>query len=121
MTRRRFVTLFTLAAAAFVVALCLWPNGPSTLTRANFDRVQVGMTMDEVEALIGPATVRDMVIGVNLPNNPMVIQYWDAGATYVYVWLDDTGLVSEKQYVEQSISDRLRYWWLRWVGTLPPF
>jgi hypothetical protein len=42
-----------LAALAGAAALALWPRA-DRVTRANFDRIRVGMSRAEVEAILGP-------------------------------------------------------------------
>jgi hypothetical protein len=46
------------AALVAVVVLALWPPTPG-VTKANFDRIEAGMTRDEVRRLIGCARTQD--------------------------------------------------------------
>jgi hypothetical protein len=54
---RRRKLLVALAGLAVVVAagvIALWPTRPNRVTRENYDRIQIGMTRAEVEAILGP-------------------------------------------------------------------
>src|ERR1700722_14500609 len=55
MTRRR-VLLIGLLAATVALGVCewmLWPRPPSAITRANAAKITEGMTLAEVEAILG--------------------------------------------------------------------
>jgi hypothetical protein len=57
------------SAAVFVVR---WATAPSTL-EANFRRVQAGMTLGEVEAILGPGQQVDSVHVPRHPTGPVVL------------------------------------------------
>ncbi len=71
--------------------LLLCPPGlcgctPSPVTRENFDRIEVGMTQPEVEAILGPST-----------QDYQGVLTWKASETrLINVVLDDRKLVAEK-------------------------
>jgi hypothetical protein len=46
--------LLVTLAVLLVFALVLYSSWPSSVTQENFDRIQVGMTEDEVKAILGP-------------------------------------------------------------------
>jgi hypothetical protein len=57
MRRRRLRWVLALAGLGVVIvagAVVLWPHPPSRITRENFDRIKVGMSRPEVEAILGP-------------------------------------------------------------------
>ncbi len=58
--QRRTLKWLLAGVAAACVALAaalaaLWAQPPSRITRENFDRIHVGMTRAEVEAILGPS------------------------------------------------------------------
>jgi hypothetical protein len=55
MRRRKLLpgAVAVLVTLAGVAALVLWPRA-DRVTRANFDRIRVGMSRAEVEAILGP-------------------------------------------------------------------
>jgi len=74
---------------ALVLALCLLvPACKSKVTKANFDKIQNGMTLEEVETLLGKGTKESGgdaanvagQFGVALPSAPVV------GAADRYTW-----------------------------------
>ena len=67
MTRVRYIlaATFTLAVVGFAV-VAMWPPSPG-VTQANFDRIEYGMTLAEVEAIFGRSadfSVELMNIGI---------------------------------------------------------
>jgi hypothetical protein len=53
-SRTLIMMLAGLAVAVAVVVIALWPTRPNRVTRENYDRIQIGMTQAEVEAILGP-------------------------------------------------------------------
>jgi hypothetical protein len=124
--------LVALAAAAWL----LWPR--TAITRENFDRIEVGMTLAEVEAILGgppreeatgPFVPRDgdpdsvwithefmVIIGPGAPAFP-ADRGWAAHSLLVWVTFDAEGRVSAKNCLPvrratEPLLDRLR----RWLG-----
>lgn len=111
-TRKRLLVAFVVAVAVsggawFFLAESSQP--PFGVTRSAFDAIDLGMTIDEVERIIG---------------------YWDHSDTdagsgcwfgekeqysVIVVSRDKDGLVRNKQFAHQSIYDRLwlkaYFWW----------
>jgi hypothetical protein len=63
MTRRRWIVAVLLAACAalvvVVLVILLFASGGS-VTQANFDRIEIGMTLNEVEAILGGRAERSV-------------------------------------------------------------
>ena len=53
MRRRKLIALAGLAVLVAAGAFVLWPR-PDRITRANYDRIRMGMSRAEVEAILGP-------------------------------------------------------------------
>jgi hypothetical protein len=76
--RRRFLVLAILGAAVAmpVVVWLLWPR-PSAITRENAERIQLDMTLTEVEAILG-GPPRDETGGWRIPSRQHVARRPDA-------------------------------------------
>ena len=60
MGRRRWLVVLTCVVLTVFAAGVTWwmiPEGP--INRANFDKLQLGMTQSDIEAILGPATDPD--------------------------------------------------------------
>src|SRR4051812_29388784 len=123
MTRRRWLLLGMLVAAA-VVAAGLWLNQPprSAINAENAAKIEIGMTLAEVEAVLGgPARdettgpVNDVIFGgeLMLPGGPSA--EWVSDEYRVWVWLDSEGRVdlysdSPVQRLPETPLEKLRRW-----------
>jgi hypothetical protein len=54
----------TLSAAALTLLLCIQLTACSNLTQENYDKIKMGMSFKEVEALLGPGPTCDSVMGM---------------------------------------------------------
>jgi hypothetical protein len=54
----------TLSAAALTLLLCLQLTACSNLTQENYDKIKMGMSYKEVEALLGSGPTCDAVMGM---------------------------------------------------------
>ena len=52
--RKLLVALAGLAVVVTAGVVVLWPTRPNRVTRENYDRIQIGVTRVEVEAILGP-------------------------------------------------------------------
>lgn len=102
------VTMATGAAACYAVASCQ-ADGPG-VTKANFDRIEDGMSELDVEAIFGKKAEN-------------VYQCYDSVGTGLGVWRTSNGsavaaitfqlkTVRDKRWREETISEKFR----RWVG-----
>jgi hypothetical protein len=106
MTRVRYIlaAIFTLAVVGFVT-VALWPPSPG-VTHANFDRIQDGMTVAEVEAIMGKP---DQRLGTER-------QWWTlpSGNSATVVYSEE--LVTEKIWPDADETIVRKIW--RWLS--PP-
>jgi hypothetical protein len=78
---RRRTLLLVLAGLAVVAAgvVVLWPAPPSRITRENYDRIRVGMSRVEVEAILGsPGDYSTREIAYLL-EEPTPVEGWPIG------------------------------------------
>src|SRR5437868_1296173 len=118
MTRKRYLAvagmLAILVGAGFGVGMML-PPAPG-VTKANFDRIEIGMTGGDVEAILGERTIMQKVNGGS--GGLMVwIDRWEgdnrASATIVYSWHESgEGRVASKRWTpsKETILEKLRRW-----------
>ena len=111
--RRKWV-LGSLVLLAIGGAVCLWlaSGGGGKLSRANYERVRKGMSIAEVEAILGPPT-QDLRNSVEFDGRRTQGWLWLNDSTRIFVYTNDTGVVIDSDYIEMSIPDRLRDWWQR--------
>ena len=112
MTRRRKL----LALVALGVAVCLAVVGyvaqadPAGVTAASFAQVEKGMTLDEVEGILGrPA----LVLTTLSSREGLAEATWYAPGLVVNVYLDGAGRVVEtslRRYRAPGIAGTVRYW-----------
>jgi hypothetical protein len=109
MTKRRLVLIasFPLAVVVIVGVLAVAPARPG-VTKANFDRIELGMTLEEVERIFGRPS--DILAGSS-KDDPTVFRGWlvslDSGAAVDF----RAECVYAKQWQDRStIVDRIRRW-----------
>jgi SmpA / OmlA family len=128
MTRRRHL-LLTLPVALVLVAAggwLLWPRPASAITRENAAKINVGMTLAEVEAVLG-GPARDEATGAIAMDNLEVVEHhpgpeereslWTTNQLIISVWFDGHGLVTSSHAIpvcveNESLLEVLR----RWLG-----
>lgn len=118
MSRRRQRVLYGVGAGVVLLSifllcmLSLPPRMNSAVSRADFERITVGMTLPQVEAILGPGTkvsgggfvndsgtVRPAVTGSSYYQWPESI----FGNNYIVVALDDDGKVCDKYLWEAAL------------------
>jgi hypothetical protein len=140
--RKLFVVLAGLGVAGILVLY--WPSQPNRITKENYDRIRLGMSCSEVEAILGPpgdyrtrlgdtkfhegwqadldeydptiATWRMPISGGS------VIADWVGDTIRVQVYADDTRGVAlsravERRRNEHALDDllwRIKRKWRRW-------
>jgi hypothetical protein len=111
-----------LALLAIVVAcLWLWHDRPSTFTRANFDCNREGMTIGEVEAILGPPTPLPEPLFVKSSGTWLRRHYWNTAMAIAYVDVTESETVRVKHYWRRPLAQTLRIWWSRAFGRAAPF
>jgi hypothetical protein len=102
--RKWLVLLVALCASLACIAISFLPSPGPKFTREMHDRIRLGMTEGEVQAILGApedtAGRRDM---------GMVCTWSTKGSnTAIVVVFDDTGKVSESDFYEITLMDQLR-------------
>ena len=110
MTKKRMALLAVLpfTVAVIIGVLAMLPPRPG-ITKANFDRIQDGMTLAEVERIFGPRT-RD--------RDPVHIWIADDESSFAVVGFAD-GAVDSKIWEdsEETFPDKIRRWFHLPKGT----
>jgi hypothetical protein len=127
MPRRRRLLLFALIAGTAIVgtfaAWLLWPH--SAITRENAAKIQMDMTLAEVEELLGGPARNESNMPDNFINDAFVVarhrgaqpfeeRRWASPGFVVLVHFDDSGrvirLTNFDFNVDRSLIDKLRRW-----------
>jgi hypothetical protein len=123
--QKRLVILAGLGVVLAVGVSVLWPQPTEPgLTQENFDRIRIGMTRSEVEAILGPWSSSHSVFGDWNYNLDAGIFSWSShDRESASVWFDDQGKVGAKSsnafLVEphgpfNGILWRFKRQWHRW-------
>jgi hypothetical protein len=119
MTKKRLILVVALPFAAIamtVAVLAILPPRPG-VTKANFDRIQEGMTRAEVEEIFGGPSSEDVVISTK--DGKMIITFdqprvkgWGADDGLAVIEFDEKGKTKEKSWsgLPLSLFDRIRRW-----------
>jgi hypothetical protein len=74
--------------------------GQSRISKANFDRIQEGMTEDEVTAILGEAELM-----LDFTSS----RIWEGAPGVIVVTFDEEGKVSAKGFTPRTVWERLRW------------
>lgn len=129
MTTRRHLLVFGPLASLLALGIggwLLWPATPGTaITRENFEKIQEGMTLPEVEAILcaqpGDYGIRRRGIILDLYGggvfmNPGQFRSWGGDEGFIQAGFDGNEIVLWKRFVEsgpplaESPFDALRRW-----------
>jgi hypothetical protein len=122
---RRQKLLVALVVLAVVVAagvVVLWPQPLSLIRQENYERIKVGMSRAEVEAILGPP--RPFSMDGDVFEGGHYIPYdengrlWRGAAGVITVTFENDRAVSKAWAPPAGPLTRLRRWWERW-GPLP--
>jgi hypothetical protein len=110
MTKKRWMVLASLLAAGVcltLAVLALLPPRPG-VTKANFDRIEEGMTLDEINTILGRSP--DNVIEKN--NQGEIWQYWTDYDGEVWILLGNDSTLSDKRWIayEGTFLQKVRQW-----------
>ena len=126
MTRRRVLLLGAVAVvAALVVAVWMvWPR-PSAITEENAAKIQLGMTLEQVETILG-GPQRDETVGVCVLSEPVVAapgeffapdsaHWWTGSECCIVVWFANGRAGAVRHYdvllpADETLIQRLRRW-----------
>jgi hypothetical protein len=117
MRRRKLLAVLAGLAVLAVGAFVLWPRPiVPGVTPENFDRIQIGMTCAEVEALLGQPEHRSILHGMS--RSPAERVNWsnaDAETLcLVQVIFDSSGHTLDKSFSEWHVGDSGRLGYLGW-------
>src|SRR5262245_148730 len=114
--RRRRLHLLALPPLLLGVYLWLESDGAGSLTRGNVGRVQPGMSLNDVTAILGPPMYVMYYADQVTPGNA----HWETVTVIADVDFDRSGAVYNTRY-ERKSAILVRGWWRRTFGTRPPF
>jgi hypothetical protein len=121
MSKHRLRWGLGLVAVVGVVGIAAFLLGPrSPVNPDNFEKIQVGMTLAEVEDILGgpgrPVSVWNRSGRRNAAGElaQETCRVWEGGETVITIFFDEQGVVLEKEIGHQpgSMLDRFR----RWLG-----
>jgi hypothetical protein len=101
MTKKRMALLAVLPLTIAVILglLAMMPPRPG-VTKANFDRIRVGMTLAEVEAILGQSDLGEWGrLWLASDGSYALIEFWDDGVISKR-WFDSN----------ETILDKIRRW-----------
>jgi hypothetical protein len=122
--RRLFAATFVMALIVCAIGTSLIRGPKGGITRANYDKIRLGMTQDDVEALLGcpPGDYTDgrPVMGIDsyggsvLMREGVMKEWWDE-LGIIQVGFDNGGCVLWTRFVEvstgpQTFIDRVKAW-----------
>jgi hypothetical protein len=136
--RKWFLGLFAVVLVFFGALVPFMFPRPSPVTRAAFERIEVGMSLAEVEAILGGppgdyTTRPSRFILIVDPSYSMInekvdVLVWRGDEGQAHVFVDARGIVREKEFTEQvtgpagpleTLQWRFGRWWERATGSLP--
>lgn len=88
-TCRKLMMLFLVMTVAFLVFGC----SPDKISKENFDRIQTGMTEDEVQAILGPPTES---AGVDVTVFSGTTSIWKKGDTVISIQFVNRKVLAKK-------------------------
>jgi hypothetical protein len=124
---RRWLIVGVVAGPGLLGLLALYTLSEPRIDAERFEKIQVGMTPEQVQSLIGvpPGNYTHgqlkIIHDVGLEGSSDFYKEWVGEEIAILVWLDDAGKVSRKESVQTSnlllgrerFLDRVRRW-LRW-------
>src|SRR5262245_44487393 len=127
MRRRRRLFLILLALLAISVGAFLWPVDRGPFTRGTYDRIQNGMTLCDVQSLLGlePSETISLRSGepTILANGTRAAEFvrWQNGNKSIVIALDESGAVQGKNCFLDTTIERARIWWAATFSKAAPF
>jgi hypothetical protein len=112
MLRAGALTLLALLGLSVVLLALYAAERKPGVTRANYQRIQNGMRLAEVEALLGGPADETVAVPLETPGGPVPPgQAWEDYGLRITVWPDRGGAVSGKDIHvvrDVSLAERLR-------------
>jgi hypothetical protein len=117
--------LLTLAGLFALLIVVLLPFMSGDSLSVECARIRNGMTMEQVEAILGPPTWTDVcpsVIGRDgSPVRSTIKAHWLSGSDYVQIGLNGDGVVFGCNYKELTVRHAIRGYWYRFFHKRAPF
>jgi hypothetical protein len=117
--RRRLFVFFAVLLALAALLVPLFRRPPSTGIRARFDRIENGMTEEQVEGVLGgprgiyDKTRRNATTSVFMGSGRSHLSWWYFPDCVVEVGFDEVGRVNGKR-IESPPPESLLDWVVRW-------
>ena len=103
-----WVATVLIMAGIAATALLIYPS-QSKITRANFDRIQTGMTSEEVEQILGEPTQAAW----DTPENSASL--WQCDVTEILICFDADHKVWGKDFTSGTVWEHLRCVLSKWL------
>ena len=126
MRKRLLLSAGTMAGLVGVVlvVVVMLPSGPG-VTKANFDKIEKGMTFDQVTAYLGKPSIEPGVFDISETRRDWVVDWYHDNGSSAVIWFASgkmesisNGKVLQMTWHESSetVFDKFR----RWLHLLPP-
>jgi hypothetical protein len=113
--KKRYLAVAGLPAVCtclILVVLAVLPHS-AAITKSNFDRIKEGMTLAEVEAILGTDRgFGGIPAGIKLPTRGHKNEVWGGEEGYAIITLNERKCVVEKDWNDAPIPflERIRRW-----------
>ena len=113
MRKRLMLATVAVSVIACIVlaALAMLPPRPG-ITKANFDRIQVGMTLGEVTVIFGRSPTGEADNIMTIERDPP--KAWNNGKQAAAIHFREDGRVSDKNWIDfgetETFLERVRRW-----------
>jgi hypothetical protein len=101
----RLIASLPLAVLVIIGVLAMLPARPG-VTKGNFDRIENGMTLAEVDKIFG----KPGSFGNDLPTRTSALSSWRSENDELACIFFDHGIVYDKEWHGETIIDRIRRW-----------
>jgi hypothetical protein len=106
------------------VGVAWWMASRPTEWELKFERIQLGMSREQVTLILGPPTF-DSGLGNDIISSPSSAprkwMVWESDSEAILIHLHDNSIVAEKHYDRMTPMDNVRDCWQRVLGVRPPF
>ena len=115
---KRWLLVFAILTFAMVgVAIYWWAQPTDSIHAANFAQIQVGMTLKQVESILGGpgGEIQEEVQGQFVPGQwtgSPTVWYGRQNAIIVrFKFQDDEHVVASKEFFNPGMWERMKAWW----------
>jgi hypothetical protein len=114
--RKRTWVLVLLGVAIVGAAAIWWTASAKSDFEKRFDRIERGMDVDELQAILGP---RWKLSELGVLRFRLILN--DENDETLNLEIDNNGRIGRKEFKPAPIISRLRRWWQRTFNSAPPF